>query len=114
MYGRGYGRGRKGHGFEERPRKGRGWGYGSGRGFGRGRGRGGWNVSGEVVETPRLVAGEMGPDEDLLPPPWAGFWRNEEASPAGKSRREWLLAWRDRLKERLAQVEAELRRMGEE
>jgi len=46
------------------------------------------------------------------PPPWAGFWRGHAPDMSLEERKQWLLARREHLKERLAEVEAELRELG--
>ncbi len=100
-------------------RKGRGsrW-SGGGRGWNRGgwSGRGGWGRGPRYVEAP--AEGERwewtrGSDVIGTPPPWAGFWGGREPQMSVEERKSWLRAWRDHLKARLAEVEDELRRLGE-
>lgn len=101
--------GRKGRGFRGFGR--RGW----GRGWGMGRwgwGRGPW-TSDEYPETTETRWGLRGSDVIGTPPPWAGFWGGSEPYMSTEERKSWLRAWRDHLKARLAEVEEELRRMGE-
>ncbi len=46
------------------------------------------------------------------PPPWAGYWGGPFAEPPTKAeRKEWLEARRERLQERLADVDDELSKL---
>ncbi len=100
-------------------RKGRGFGrFGGGHGWGRGGwgGRWGWGRGPRVVDVPpeeERWARPRGSDVMGTPPPWAGFWGGREPRMTVEERKHWLRAWRDHLKVRLAEVEDELRRLGE-
>jgi len=85
----------------------------SARDYGWGRG---WRYEGEfgneIATRPEWTRQEIVRDEPATPPPWAGFWRGHAQDMDAEARKRWLQAWREHLKERLAEVEAELRRLG--